>query len=202
MKRVSMLLLVLLLLAGCGRVAPALETTTAETTVTPITEVLSSAETSAAAEAEISWNFYPWGFEEIAVLGTSMLIYKASPRWAYCCDICLRDNATGEETLLLEAYDDGEYIRVPGFMKIISERYFTYRYGILDTDAAGLLKIFDIAQMRAIELEGPFNHIEKVEDGKVYVFEGIEGVDNPPVFYFEISALESGVPIPVKPLEQ
>ena len=204
MKRFLLILLVLLLLlSACGRVGLAVETTTAETTALTTTEAPTTTEMPSTVEAEMTWYLYPWGFEEIAILGTSTLIYKTSSHWAYCCDIWMRDSETGEETLLLEAYGEEEGgIRIPAFGGRISERYFVYMYGLLDTDAIGNLKIYDVVQMRTVELEGRFTAVEKVEDGKAYVFEGIEGVNDPPIFYFEISALDSDGPIAVKALEQ
>jgi len=190
MKRFCLVLFVLLLLSACGRAEPvATEPTTTEV------ELTTEEETTTEEEAETTqwWTLPSWSF---ALSDEITLFFQPSSE----CGIWMRDNRTGEETLLLEVY--GEYNPViPWYEGKISERYFAYSYAPFDTEKGGLV-FYDVVKMRKIELpDFCFFMLKEVKDGKVYMYQYIEEYLEA-IVYFDISALDSGGPIAVKALEQ
>jgi hypothetical protein len=181
MKRFCLLACVLLL-SACGRAEPV-----------SITTEPTSAKIETATEAEAAQQPLPsW---TSALSDTITLFFQPSSD----CGIWMRDNRTGEEKLLLEVYDTGYGPVIPWLIANINERYFAYCYAPFDTETGGLM-LYDVAQMRKIELPG-FFLLKEVKDGKVYLYQYVEDYLKD-IVYFDISALDSGGPVVVKALER
>jgi len=112
-------------------------------------------EETTAEETTIQWT------EETPVMrGESWTVLEKKAYGAdYTQEIWLRDEATGEETLLLASLGyDG---LVPAFSRQVNERYFIYNYMVPESCDVWPFDIFDLQKRRTVDIERP--------DGRVIV---------------------------------
>jgi len=205
MRRIACVLLCLALccaLVACGRVEPE-AVTAAEIT----SEALTTAELMSA---------HPWKTPEELALSETITVYEVFNGSYYPggYDIWLRDSETGEEALLLEAGGLGGlgFTRywTPDLGIRLSERYFSFHCHLPETCDYSEVMFYDAVQRRIVEVDAPGCKMimKKAEGGRVYLYNSLiydEDDDwdaRVPAFYFDISALDSGGPVALSPLER
>ena len=182
--RIISIVLALLFLAACaGPVGPGYpeEPTTTEATTEP-------AELGTGTEIELNEN---------------ITVFEVLRSWGFPYEIWMRNEQTGEEEFLLGAHPTHYLLPVLG--EQINERFFWYVYVLPETCGRSGVYFYDIEQRRSIELLSPREaamSFVRAEQGRVYLIEcrGLGPWDEEiSVYYFEISALESGEAIAPQP---
>ena len=139
--------------------------------------------------------------QEIA-LSETITVFEVLCDWGLPHEIWMRNEETGEEAFLIGAR---AYLP-PTLGDQINGRYFWYFHVQPETCGRTGVYFYDVEQRRSIELLPPEEYFAmtfvRVEQGRVYVtaLQGIGYEDEEmPVYYFEISALESGEAIVPQP---
>jgi len=213
MKRFLVLLLCCAVLTatacGCGGTKPE-PVTTVPTTIETITEAELTTEEETATEPLVP---HPWRTPDELALSKTITVYEVfndTKPYPGGYDIWLRDNATGEEALLLEIGGLGfSSFWSPSLGVRLSERHFTFSYYLPETcDSTGVM-FYDVAQRRAIEVSSEYKLIfKKTENGRVYLCNALDYDEEDdwdkikPVCYFDISVLDSGEPVVLSALKQ
>ncbi|MCL2194514.1 MAG: hypothetical protein FWB76_00985 [Oscillospiraceae bacterium] len=179
------ILLVLLVLAGCGSAAVVDGEHDVETT----TEVHTTVEESTATEATTTESatlpvFTPREPNEITLSDTLTLI-EVFGEWNNVQEeVWLRDEETSELTLLFER---AGYDLHPSVRGVINERFFTVTLFVPDSSGGFPRFIYDIEQRRSIY----FDNIVIGENGRIYTYSNdVWDWLDPPVYYFYIDELE------------
>jgi len=185
MKRLVLITFALLFLAACGTPAAEPAITTEPETTTATTETTTELETTTQELIEL-----PERQEHEILLSETITIIEAHV-WGISHEIWMRDETTGEETLLLEG--NTYYSGVPGIVSRVSGRFFQFRWFIPDTCGISGVLFYDIEQRREIPIAWG---VALGENGRIYVHcevgqgIGVEPEDVPAEF-FCLSALEN-----------
>jgi len=163
MKRIVLVAFVLLFLAGCaGPVVEPVATTTTQPEATTEPEII----------------------RNVMRLNDNITVFEVMGPW-FPREIRVRDESTGEETLLAE--DTQGYFPMLG--ERINERFFIYYYG---WEGCGSFPafIYDVERNQSFEFGGLSLYIG--ENGRIYVYDAPhEEAKDIPVEFFYISALEN-----------
>ena len=177
------ILLVLVLLAGCGSAAVVNGDGDYETTTEYMTTTEETTQESTTVEPTTLYIPEPREPNEIPLSDTLTLVEVFE--WGLQSEIWLYNNETGEQTLLFERYS---YDLHPSVRGIINERFFVVRFFIPDSSGDFPTFIYDVEQRRRID----FDNVVIGENGRIYTYSNdVWDWLDPPVYYFYINELEN-----------